>query len=54
MLTGVWCLVAHALVCHRALGAPLRRFGHLALPWVLIGIGVVILLENDTVGSLLG
>ncbi len=47
-MTALWCLVAHALVSHRALGAPIRRYGHLLLPWVLIGIGIAILLENDT------
>lgn len=52
VMTGVWCFVAHALVRHRALGAPLRRWGHRLLPWVLVGIGVVILVENDTVALL--
>jgi cadmium resistance protein CadD (predicted permease) len=48
VMTGLWCLVAHYLVSHRALGAPIRRYGQLLLPWVLIGVGVSILLENDT------
>ncbi len=37
---------------HRALGAPIRRYGHLLLPWVLIGIGIAILLENDTLAAI--
>jgi cadmium resistance protein CadD (predicted permease) len=52
-MTGLWCLVAHFLVNHRALGAPIRRYGHLLLPWVLIGIGIAILLENDTLAAVL-
>lgn len=47
-MTALWCLVAHHLVNHRALGAPIRRYGHWLLPWVLIAIGIAILLENDT------
>lgn len=48
VMTALWCFVAHFLVNHRALGAPIRRYGHLVLPWVLIAIGIGILLENDT------
>ncbi len=52
VMTGLWCAVAHFLVNHRALGAPIRRYGHRLLPWVLIGVGLVILLENDTFAAL--
>ncbi len=51
VMTGLWCLVAHSLVNHRALGAPIRRYGHLLLPWVLIGVGLSILLENNTLAA---
>ena len=47
VMTALWCFVAHFLVNHRALGAPIRRYGHLVLPWVLIAIGIGILLESD-------
>jgi cadmium resistance protein CadD (predicted permease) len=30
-------------LCHRDLGAPIRRYGHLAVPFVLIGLGLFIL-----------
>ncbi|HZI14187.1 MAG TPA: cadmium resistance transporter [Myxococcus sp.] len=53
VMTGLWCVVAHSLVNHRALGVPLRRYGQLLLPWVLIGVGLSILLENDTLSALL-
>jgi cadmium resistance protein CadD (predicted permease) len=47
VMTALWCFVAHFLVNHRGLGAPIRRYGHLVLPWVLIAIGIGILLESD-------
>jgi cadmium resistance protein CadD (predicted permease) len=39
-LTIVWCFVALRLVSHAALGRPLRRYGHILLPFVLIGPGL--------------
>ena len=51
-MTGLWCLVAHFLVSHRALGGPIRRYGQRLLPWVLIAIGIAILLENGGSGAL--
>lgn len=53
VMTALWCLVAHFLVNHRALGAPIRRYGRWLLPWVLIAIGIAILLENDTLAVVL-
>jgi cadmium resistance protein CadD (predicted permease) len=44
-MTGVWCGLAHYLVNHRALGAPLRRWGRGLLPWILIVLGGVILVK---------
>jgi cadmium resistance protein CadD (predicted permease) len=52
VMTALWCLVAHYLVNHRALGAPIRRYGQALLPWVLIAIGIALLLENDTLALL--
>jgi cadmium resistance protein CadD (predicted permease) len=43
ILTIVWIVIAHGLVNHRALGAPIRRYGHIVVPFVLIGLGVYIL-----------
>jgi len=45
LLIGLWCLGARWLVRHPAAGAPLRRWGPAAVPWVLIGIGLWILLR---------
>ncbi len=48
VLTGVWCLAARWLVEHPLLGAPIRRYGHRIVPFVLIGLGVLILYEAGT------
>jgi cadmium resistance protein CadD (predicted permease) len=43
LLTGLLCWAAQRLVTHPALGAPVRRWGPLAVPWVLIALGLWIL-----------
>ena len=49
ILTGLWIVIAHRLVSHPTLGAPIRRYGHIAVPFVLVGLGIYII--NDA-GSL--
>lgn len=44
-MTIVWCLLAHHLVRHRTLGAPIRRWGGRLLPFVLVALGVWIFVE---------
>jgi len=44
VLTGVWCWLGHRLVSNQLVGAKLRRYSHIVLPIVLIGIGFHILL----------
>jgi cadmium resistance protein CadD (predicted permease) len=46
VMTGLWCLAAHWLVSHRALGAPIRHHAHRVVPFVLIGLGVLILMKT--------
>jgi cadmium resistance protein CadD (predicted permease) len=48
VMIGVWCGLANWLVSHRLLGGPIRRYGYLLLPWVLILIGVSVIVENGT------
>jgi cadmium resistance protein CadD (predicted permease) len=48
IMTGLWCLAAHWLVNHRALGAPIRRYAHRVVPFVLIGLGFLILARSGT------
>lgn len=44
VLTGLWCYAAHHLVNHPSLGAPVRRYGPRAVPFVLIALGLWVLL----------
>ncbi len=48
LLTGVWCYVAFRLVRYPAVAAVLARYGERIVPFVLIGLGVFILIENGT------
>jgi cadmium resistance protein CadD (predicted permease) len=48
VMTGLWCLVAHWLVNHRALGTPIRRYAHRVVPFLLIGLGILILVRAGT------
>ncbi|SEP34613.1 Cadmium resistance protein CadD, predicted permease [Methylobacterium sp. ap11] len=52
LMTGLWLALAHRLVHHPAFGAPIRRIGRVATPFVLIGIGVMVLVEAGTVSWL--
>jgi cadmium resistance protein CadD (predicted permease) len=49
VLTLVWCLAALWLVRRTALGRPLWRYGHILLPFILIGLGCVILYRSGAV-----
>lgn len=48
VLTAAWCVFARWLVSHPTLGSPLRRYSPRVMPWVLIGLGVLILYEART------
>jgi cadmium resistance protein CadD (predicted permease) len=48
VMTGLWCLGAHWLVNHRALGAPIRHYAHRVVPFALIGLGFLILMRTGT------
>jgi cadmium resistance protein CadD (predicted permease) len=51
-MTALWCLFAHWMVNHPRLGAPLRRYGHIFAPIVLIGLGLLILHHAGTLSWL--
>jgi cadmium resistance protein CadD (predicted permease) len=53
-LTVVWCVAALGLVRHTALGKPLRRYGHVLLPFILIGLGGLILYRSGAVNLAIG
>jgi cadmium resistance protein CadD (predicted permease) len=54
VLTLVWCVAALWLVRHTALGKPLRRYGHILLPFILIGLGGLILYRTGAVSLAMG
>ena len=45
VLTGVWCTVAYHLVNRPQIASGIKRIGTVALPFVLIGLGIYILAE---------
>ena len=48
-LTFVWCFVALLIVAQPNIGRPVRRYGHILLPIVLIALGAVILYRSDAI-----
>jgi cadmium resistance protein CadD (predicted permease) len=50
VLVGVWCGVGRFLATRAPVARTLARFGHLLLPAVLIGIGLLILVEGHAFG----
>jgi cadmium resistance protein CadD (predicted permease) len=44
--TILWCLAAWWLVRRTVLGEPLRRYGYVVLPFILIGLGLLILYRS--------
>ena len=54
VLTLVWCFAALGLVRHTAVGKPLRRYGHVLLPFILIGLGGLILYRSGAFNLAMG
>jgi cadmium resistance protein CadD (predicted permease) len=52
-MTALLCLLAHGMVNHPRLGAPLRRYGHILAPLVLIALGMLIIRDAGSIPSLL-
>lgn len=50
-MTAVLCAVGYYLVNHSFLASRIRRFGHLVLPFVLIGLGTYILAKGFIIPS---
>ena len=53
VLTGLWCAIAYHLVNHPLIASRVKRIGTIALPFVLIGLGIYILAEAFLIPSLL-
>jgi len=48
VLLALWCYLGYRLGSYPALGRLLERYGHLIVPFVLIGLGIYILAESGT------
>ena len=48
VLIAVWCAVGYYLGGHPAVGRAIDRYGHVIVPFVLIGLGVYIMYESGT------
>jgi cadmium resistance protein CadD (predicted permease) len=53
LMVGVWCVLGYSLTRQPAVARVLTRYGHVLVPLVLIGLGVYILIESETL-TLLG
>ncbi len=53
ILVGVWCWIAERLTRQRAIATLLTRYGHRAMPFVLIGLGLYILADSVTLHLLM-
>lgn len=47
-LVAVWCYIANKLIAFPLAAQTLERYGHIIVPFVLIGLGALILYENGT------
>lgn len=54
VLVGIWCATAYYLARHPAIAPILSRYGNVFVPYVLIGLGLFILLENGSYRLLSG
>lgn len=52
LLLGVWCYAGYVIARHPAIERVLVRYGHVVVPFVLIGLGIYILIESGTFGLL--
>lgn len=50
VMTAIWLLAAHWMGKHPLLGAPIHRYGHRVVPFVLIGLGVLVLYDAGSFG----
>jgi cadmium resistance protein CadD (predicted permease) len=53
VMLGLWCWLAFYLARHPAVAPPLTRYGSILVPYILIGLGLFILIENGSYHLLL-
>jgi len=52
LLVGIWCWFGYQLTRHPAIGQVLTRYSARLMPLILIGLGIFILIENNTLSLL--
>ncbi len=52
VLLGVWCFLGYRLAIHPTVASLLGRYSRILIPFILIGLGSFILLENETLNLL--
>jgi cadmium resistance protein CadD (predicted permease) len=50
VMVGLWCAAGRFLATRRPIAQALSRWGHIVLPVVLVGIGLLILIEGGAFG----
>jgi cadmium resistance transport/sequestration family protein len=53
LFVAVWCFIAYKLIAFPLVAKNLERYGHIIVPFVLIGLGILILNENGTFSYLI-
>jgi len=53
VMVRLWCFIADWLAENPVTAGPLRRYGRLLMPFVLMGIGLVILIESEALGTII-
>lgn len=53
IMVAVWCLIGYRLARFRYVSETLEKYGRWVIPIVFIGLGIYIMLENDTFSNLL-
>lgn len=48
VMVGVWCFIAYLLTLQQTIADILTRYGNIAVPYVLIGLGLFIMYERGT------
>lgn len=48
LMVGVWCFIAYLLTLQQTIADILTRYGNIAVPYVLIGLGLFIMYERGT------
>ena len=46
VMTAIWCIFANYLAHHQLIANRISKYGHVILPFLLIGLGIYILVDS--------